>query len=292
MGLLKKIELANNFSSVERILGKYVLENGEKVLNMSTKELAKATFTSPASIVRLCQKLEYKGYNDFKIALADQLQYSRLSNDDINANYPFKGTDSVYTVASNIANLSKESIDITMKNLDLEELRLVVLMITKAKVIDIYGVSGPLRIASDFQYKMFRIGKDVRISQMINEQLFQAAQSTSEHLAILISYSGETEEVIEAAKILYRRKIPAIAITSFGENRLVKYTQRVLYLNSSEFIYSKIATFSSTLSLHLLLDIIYGCVFSKNYEDNLNYKIETDNLIDHRQSSIAIDKFK
>lgn len=292
MGLLKKIELANNFSSVERILGKYVLENGEKVLNMSTKELAKATFTSPAGIVRFCRKLEYEGYNDFKIALAAQLQYSRLSNDDINANYPFKGTDSVYTVASNIANLSKESIDITMKNLDLEELRLVVLMITKAKVIDIYGVSGPLRIASDFQYKMFRIGKDVRISQMINEQLFQAAQSTSEHLAILISYSGETEEVIEAAKILYRRKIPAIAITSFGENRLVKYTQRVLYLNSSEFIYSKIATFSSTLSLHLLLDIIYGCVFSKNYEDNLNYKIETDNLIDHRQSSIAIDKFK
>ena len=46
MGLLKKIELANNFSSVERILGKYVLENGEKVLNMSTKELAKATSVS------------------------------------------------------------------------------------------------------------------------------------------------------------------------------------------------------------------------------------------------------
>lgn len=90
MGLLKKIELANNFSSVERILGKYVLENGEKVLNMSTKELAKATFTSPASIVRFCRKLEYEGYNDFKIALAAQLQYSRLSNDDINANYPLK----------------------------------------------------------------------------------------------------------------------------------------------------------------------------------------------------------
>ena len=34
------------------------------------------------------------------------------------------------------------------------------------------------------------------------------------------------------------------------------------------------------------------CPDSKNYEDNLNYKIETDNLIDHRQSSIAIDKFK
>lgn len=290
MGLLKKIELANNFSPVEHLLGKYVLENGEAVLNMTTKELAKVTYTSPASVVRFCRRLEYDGYNDFKIALAAQLQYSHMSNDDINANYPFKKTDTVYTVASNIANLSKKSIDITMKNLDLEELRLVVQMINKASVVDIYGVSGPLRIASDFQYKMFRIGKDVRINQMINEQLFQAAQSTTEHLAILISYSGETDEVIDAAKILYRRKVPAIAITSFGQNRLTRYCQRVLYLNSSEYIYSKIATFASTLSLHLLLDIIYGCVFSNNYDENLNYKIETDSLIDHRQSMRVINK--
>ena len=153
MGLLKKIELANNFSSVERILGKYVLENGEKVLNMSTKELAKATFTSPASIVRFCRKLEYEGYNDFKIALAAQLQYSRLSNDDINANYPFKGTDSVYTVASNIANLSKESIDITMKNLDLEELRLVVLMIIKRRSLIFMGFQVHLELQVTFSIR-------------------------------------------------------------------------------------------------------------------------------------------
>lgn len=282
MGLLKKIELANNFSSVERILGKYVLENGEKVLNMSTKELAKATFTSPASIVRFCRKLEYEGYNDFKIALAAQLQYSRLSNDDINANYPFKGTDSVYTVASNIANLSKESIDITMKNLDLEELRLVVLMITKAKVIDIYGVSGPLRIASDFQYKMFRIGKNVQIAPMVNEQLFQAAQSNKDHCAILISYSGETNEVIAAAELLKRRKVPMIAITSFGESRLSKLCDYVLFLDSRERIYSKVSTFGSTISIHIMLDIIYSCLFARHYDENLELKLETDHIIDHR----------
>ena len=62
----------------------------------------------------------------------------------------------------------------------------------KAQVIDIYGVSGPLRMASDFQYKMFRIGKDVQIAPMVNEQLFQAARCQKDHCAILVSYSGET----------------------------------------------------------------------------------------------------
>ena len=38
---------------------------------MSASRLAKATYTSPQlTITRLCQKLEYKGYNDFKIALS------------------------------------------------------------------------------------------------------------------------------------------------------------------------------------------------------------------------------
>ena len=106
MGLLKKIELANNFSSVERILGKYVLENGEKVLNMSTKELAKATFTSPASIVRFCRKLEYEGYNDFKIALSAQLQYTFDRNSETNPNFPFKKRDTIHTIKHSIATLA------------------------------------------------------------------------------------------------------------------------------------------------------------------------------------------
>ena len=75
MGLLKKIELANNFSSVERILGKYVLENGEKVQligfgTFETRERAaregrnprtKETITIPASTVPV-----FKAGKEFK----------------------------------------------------------------------------------------------------------------------------------------------------------------------------------------------------------------------------------
>ncbi|MFV0394652.1 MAG: MurR/RpiR family transcriptional regulator [Coprobacillaceae bacterium] len=289
MSLLKKMELGQDFSSVEKVISKYILENGEDILKMSTKDLAKKTYTSPASIVRFCRTLDFKGYNEFKIALAAQLQYSHLNTENVNANYPFNKKDSLHAISNSIATLSKESIDITMRNLDYEELRLIVQMLVNSEVIDMYAVSGPLRMASDFQYKMFRIGKVVRVSQMINEQLFQAAQSTKGHVAILISYSGETEEVIQAAKILKKKQIPMIGITSFGQNQLANYCDRILYLNSSELIYSKISTFSSTLSLHIILDILYASIFARDYDENLTYKIETDNLIDHRHSNIILN---
>ena len=72
MSLLKKLEIAENFSESEKSIAQYILQNSEEVLNLSTIELAKKTYTSPATITRLCQKLDFKGYNDFKISLSSR----------------------------------------------------------------------------------------------------------------------------------------------------------------------------------------------------------------------------
>lgn len=242
----------------------------------------KKTYTSPATIVRLCQKLDFKGYNDFKIALSANLQYILSHQKNINRNFPFQKNTNLSHISNAIAKLYKESIDETLQLINEDILRKSVILLDNAKVIDIYGVSGPLRIASDFQYKMFRIGKDVRIAPMVNEQLFQAAQSKADHCAILVSYSGETEEVIKAAQILKQKQIPMIAITSIGDNQLTKYCQYILNIDSREQIYNKISTLGSTLSIHLVFDILYTAIFSRHYDEALSYKITTDQLIDHR----------
>ena len=283
MSLLKKLEIAENFSESEKSIAQYILQNSEEVLNLSTIQLAKKTYTSPATITRLCQKLDFKGYNDFKISLSANIQYVLSHQDSINANFPFDKNTNITHIVNNIAKLFKESIDETMQLLNQEDLRQSLILLDKAQVIDIYGVSGPLRMASDFQYKMFRIGKDVQIAPMVNEQLFQAARCQKDHCAILVSYSGETEEVIKAAQILKRKKIPMIAITSLGDNKLSAYCQYVLHLDSREQIYNKISTIGSTISIHLIFDILYAGLFSKHFDEALKTKVEADKLIDHRE---------
>ena len=102
------------------------------------------------------------------------------------------------------------------------------------------------------------------------------------HCAILVSYSGETEEVINAAKILKNQKTPIIGITSLGENQLSQYCEYVLNLDSREQIYNKISTLGSTISIHLIFDILYTGIFSRHYEESFQTKYQTDILIDHR----------
>lgn len=282
MSLFKKLEMAIDFSSSEKVLATYILTNGSDVLNMSSLELAKQTFTSSATITRLCKKLDYKGFHDFKIALSAQLQYTFDESHEINPNFPFQKGDTVHTIKNNIATLAKDSIHHTIHNIDNDVLTKVVSLLEQAQVIDIYGVSGPLRMASDFQYKMFRIGRTVHIAPMINEQLFQAAQSEKGHCAILISYSGETEEVCKVAQLLKSKHIPMIGITSFGKSRLLSLCDYVLYMDSRERIYAKVSTFGSTFSIYLILDILYACLFARHYDDHLDFKLETDHIIDHR----------
>lgn len=282
MSLLKKLEIGQYFSESEKTIANYILQNGEKILNYSSIELAKFTYTSPATITRLCQKLDFKGYNDFKIALSANLQYVASHQKNVDANFPINPFTSTATISNTVAELFKESIDETLQLLDQNTLKTCVDLLNNSKVIDIYGVSGPLRIASDFQYKMFRIGKDVRIMSMINEQLFQAAQSDKTHCAILVSYSGETIEVIQAAKILKSHNIPMIGITSLGNNQLSSYCDYLLHLDSRESIYNKISTIGSTVAIHLVFDILYMSLFAKDYDKSFQYKINADHIIDHR----------
>ncbi|WRK54774.1 hypothetical protein SD457_07710 [Coprobacillaceae bacterium CR2/5/TPMF4] len=61
MSIMTQLEFELNFSNSEKNIAKYILDNGENVLNLSIKELAKETYTSPATIVRLCQKLGLDG---------------------------------------------------------------------------------------------------------------------------------------------------------------------------------------------------------------------------------------
>lgn len=285
MSLLKKLELANQFSPSEKSIAEYILNHSEEVLNLSSVELAKKTFTSPATIVRLCQKLNFKGYNDFKIELSANLQYVLSHQSDINANFPFQKNTNLSHIVNTLIELYKESLDETVQLLNQEDLRQSVILLDNAQIIDIYGVSGPLRMASDFQYKMFRIGKDVRIAPMINEQLFQAAQSNHHHCAILVSYSGETEEVIKAAQILKMNHVPMIGITSIGNNQLSSYCHYVLNLDSREQIYNKISTLGSTLSIHFIFDILYTAIFARHYDEAFKTKYDSDQLIDHRKKS-------
>ena len=53
MSIMTQLEFELDFSHSEKEIAHYILNEGEKILNLSIKELAKKTYTSPATIVRI-----------------------------------------------------------------------------------------------------------------------------------------------------------------------------------------------------------------------------------------------
>ena len=73
----KIISMQISFTMSESEIAQYVIRQPEKVINSTITAVAKHTGTSEASINRFCKKIGYKGFNGFKIALAQETRMRR-----------------------------------------------------------------------------------------------------------------------------------------------------------------------------------------------------------------------
>lgn len=89
MTIIKKIRTVQ-FSSNEKHVSKYVLENIDNIINMTIEDLEKESYSSSAAIVRFCKKLGFGGYRDFRLALVKELESEKVKRvDDVDVSIPF-----------------------------------------------------------------------------------------------------------------------------------------------------------------------------------------------------------
>ena len=108
-----------------------------------------------------------------------------------------------------------------------------------------------------------------------------AAMMEDNTCAVCISYSGETPHILQVATTLKENNVPIIAITSVGNNRLSAMANVTLHISTREKSFSKIGGFVSLESISIILNILYSCLFSLNYHDNLTYKLDIAKKIEN-----------
>ena len=282
MSIMTQLEFELEFSESEKEIARYILNHGDDVLSMSVKELAKNTYTSPATIVRLCKKIGLEGYNDFKIKYSAELQYDLHHSNRIDVNFPFEKKDTHPMICHKLASLSEEVIADTIKLIDFDQLEKIVDLLYQSHDIDIYGSGNSLLAAMSFQHKMMRIARNVNLKALHGEQVFLSYNSDEKRIAVIISYSGETHDLIQIAQILKEKKTPIIVLTSIGDNHLSNYADYILNIGSREKIFTKIDPFASQVSMEYLLNVIFSCIFQKDYDQNIQNKISYDKKNDSR----------
>ncbi|MGH0599929.1 MurR/RpiR family transcriptional regulator [Bacillus mycoides] len=271
------------FSSSESEIIVYLFKQRENIKDKTTKQISKETYTHPSTLIRIAKKLGYSGWVELKNSFLSEIEYLNSHFSSIDANYPFGDRDSIMTVANKMALLNQTTISDTLSLLNHDDLQRATNMLDQAAHIKVFSMYHNLLICHDFKSKMNRIGKHVSLCTV--DPHFEAVNSNTETCAIVISYSGESEDIVGLLPFLKRKKVPVIALTSIGENTLTKYADCILRITTREKLYSKIGSFSSNESICFLLDLLYACVFSEDYKNNLEYKIRISKYFDHRKSS-------
>ena len=153
----------------ERAVADFILKEKMNIRDMTTREIAQAAFSSPSTLVRIAHKMNFAGWNELKEALLKEEEYLQTHFTDIDANLPFKKTDSIMSVAAKIAALKKESIEDTLSLISHDDLQKAVTMLYNASAIHLFAVSNNLLICREFQHNMARIGRHVEIQDIQGE---------------------------------------------------------------------------------------------------------------------------
>ncbi|WP_300941691.1 MurR/RpiR family transcriptional regulator [uncultured Dubosiella sp.] len=273
MFLIQKVEeVVVSYDDGRKTIGEFILSHPDTIHTYSIDEIARQTHTSKASIVRFAKTLGYEGWKDLKKDLLREKAHAQNA-DGLDFNYPFHKGDDEATIAQQIARVQQESIRDTMEHLDQPMLAQCTDLILHAGKIVVFGIQPNTSVVQLFQRKMLSIGKSVEISDF-REMGMSAKAMNSQDLAMIISYSGNnySSEPMNTIPYLKENKVPILAITSGGDNYLRMHTPYVLTLCSQERLYTKIANFSTEESLIYLLNVLFACVFARNYDQNNDYK--------------------
>lgn len=275
MKLFERLNRINDPTASETKLINYILLNSENIVQMTIYDLAKNTNISPPTIVRFCKKCGYLGFKDLKISLIQSLDEQMNSIKKVDANIPFKETDTDLMISKEICQLSLETIQATFNLLSTRKLNSSVTQIISAENIYAVGVSDNYLRLSDFQVKLLQINLYVRMIGFQAEQYQLARASGPKDVALIVSYSGRTAEIVNDAKQFRMNHTPIIAITSDENSPLAMLSNEIFLLPNKENTQVSVANFSSHLAIEYILNSLYACIFNRNYKVNSSKKANT-----------------
>lgn len=265
--LLRLRELDDSLSTAEKHIAKYIRSNAQEATTMTIHQLAEKSFTSPSSVVRLCTRAGFSGFKELKHALTVEL--ATLNLDTQRKNIKVDNEDLIPTVIDKVTYQNIQSLEETVHLLDANAIEHCVDLLFQCKRVLLFGIGSSQLVAQDFYLKLLRLNKDVVVNQDIHSQLLQAKNSSSNDIAMIYSYSGETSEILDLLDYLQINKTPIVSITRYVHSQLSKRSTYCLYTSASEPLFRH-GAMSSRLAQLNINDILLSVLINKDYNKNMS----------------------
>nr|WP_244222961.1 MurR/RpiR family transcriptional regulator [Cupriavidus lacunae] len=238
----------------------FIASHPEEVVHMSVSEVADRTGASEGSVVGVCKTLGATGFQQLKIALAQEIvRPVQLIHEDL------EPSDNAATVVRKIFQSNVQTLHETQSALDVGALERAVRILKKAKRIEIYGIGSAAPIAEDAHYRMIRIGLNAKAVVDSHVQVISASLTGPDVAVLTISHSGSTHETVTATRLAKEAGAHTICITNFGKSPLQAFSDVVLLTMARETQF-RTEAMTSRLAQLAIIDVLIACLSLTDYE--------------------------
>lgn len=263
--------LYDKMGKAEKRIADWIFENPGKIISLSIVELAEQCECGEATIVRFAKRLQLNGFQELKFSLAAE-------NGGSPASTHITETDSAFQIYQKVCNDIYLSLEKTKSSLKENLLGEAAEKICKANKIVIFGLGNSSAIAIDASHKFMRAGLNA-ISYTDNHMQVIAASHLKENdVAIGISHSGSSKDVVEALKIAKEHNATTIAITNSGKSPILRQSDIVLSTASEETQYNILAL-NSRIAQLAIIDTLYFYIVYNRSKDALRSIQETEHSL-------------
>ncbi|MGD0052880.1 MAG: MurR/RpiR family transcriptional regulator [Vulcanimicrobiaceae bacterium] len=249
--------------AAEQRVADFILRHPDELIYLTVTELAERTNTSESTVVRLCQKIGYKGYQEFKIVLARDLVeptteiYAAIEPDD-----------DLSTVKSKVFQANAQALRDTIEVLDDDELSKAVDALAVATRVDIYGVGGSGPLAQDAYHKFLKLG--IRAVALSDGDLMAMSSALlgPGDVALGISHTGASRDVTDALGRAKANGATTICITHRSTSPITKVADIRLVTAAKQTAFRSDAS-SSRIAQLTIIDTLYVGVAHKSHDRSL-----------------------
>lgn len=216
---------SENLSSKDKVIMNYIMENIYTIPYSSMEDLSNKIGVSNATISRLCKKLGYINFKNFKNDVLSKLNITPASKIQ-NTLTHLSENNIIENMFSNMIN----NLQLSIENLDKNNFKKAALLILNSSKIYIYSPGPSLGLAYILKYRLNRFRIDINIIENGGSSIFESLVNiTQKDVLLVFGFSKmlvETEVILDYSK---ERKYKTILFTDLFVSKMLDMCHISLY---------------------------------------------------------------
>lgn len=263
-------------SAAEQRVSRFVLANPAQVMEISVSDLAAASETSVGTIVRFCQRLGLRGYQDLKLKIARE-----VAPDSTHLPEEVDAHDSTENILRKVLHSSGSALISSSSSISAVDTDAIVDQLIRARRIVFAAVGTSAPLAADIAYRLTTLGLDATFTPDTHVQHVTARMLTSDDLCFAISHTGSTTETLNVMRAAVTAGATTVALTSFVSSPLTELVSLRLVAGSKETSY-RVEAMASRIVHLAILDALYVSITLRHEPARRAVELAGDIITEHR----------